>query len=335
MNKIKVGIIGLGVGEQHIYGFKKDPRCEVVLISDTDPKKLKQVSIRHPEIASTLNPLDILKNDEIEAVSIASYDEYHHEQILLSLKHNKHVFVEKPLCLNRKEFEEILFAYKQHKNVLSSNLMLRKAKRFIDLKKRIERNLLGEIYYLEGDYDYGRLGKLTEGWRGKTPNYSVMHGGGIHLIDLLTWLIDDDVTEVFAYGNNFCSNSSRFKGMDLIVCLLKFSSGRVAKVSANFGSVTPHHHKVALYGTTGTFIQSHYNSMYFDSREVDHKPEILSDQYPNIKKGDVIPSFVNKILGEDTLDVSSEDVFNVMNVSLAVMESLELSKPVIVKKITL
>ena len=47
---------------------------------------------------------------------------------------------------------------------------------------------MGRLYYLEGDYAYGRLPKILSGWRAEIPIYSVVHGGAIHIIDLLLWL---------------------------------------------------------------------------------------------------------------------------------------------------
>ena len=49
-------------------------------------------------------------------------------------------------------------------------------------------NYFGKIYLIEANYNYGRLEKIVKGWRGKIYNYSVTHGGGIHLIDLIIQL---------------------------------------------------------------------------------------------------------------------------------------------------
>ena len=82
--------------------------------------------------------------------------------------------------------------------VLSTNLPLRRSPRFVRLRELIAGGELGELFHLEGDYDYGRRHKLTDGWRGRIPYYSVMLGGGIHMIDLLTWVSGLNVTEVVA-----------------------------------------------------------------------------------------------------------------------------------------
>jgi len=67
---------------------------------------------------------------------------------------------------------------------------------------------MGELFYLEGDYNYGRLHKFTTGWRGEIPFYSVTYGGAIHLIDLLIWLSEGKVSEVIATGNKIAGKDT-------------------------------------------------------------------------------------------------------------------------------
>ena len=62
----RVGILGLGVGERHIGCFQSHPECEVALLCDTDPAKLQEVSERHPDIAVTNDPAEVLGNSEID-----------------------------------------------------------------------------------------------------------------------------------------------------------------------------------------------------------------------------------------------------------------------------
>lgn len=326
---LRSGVIGLGVGERHIEGYNADPRCQVVALCDVNGEKLREVGERHPGIVLTTSPEEILKNAEIDIVSIASYDDAHRDQIVTALEHGKHVFVEKPLCLTRSEYVDIKLALARRPELqLSSNLILRRAPRFLELRRRIEAGDLGSIYYLEGDYDYGRVHKLTDGWRGRLKDYSVVHGGAIHLIDLLLWLTGEKVCEVVAYGNGISTQGSQFDGNDMVVTLLKFTNGIVAKISANFASVAPHHHRVCVYGTGGTFTQSHVGAAYHWSRDPSASPEWVADPYPGAAKGDMLPSFVQSILEGTRAEVSAREVFEAMNVSFAVVESLGSGSPV-------
>lgn len=326
---LRAGVIGLGVGEQHIHGFQADPRCEVVALCDVDEGKLKEVGERFPGVSLTSSPEGLLSDPDIDVVSIASYDDSHHNQVVSALEHGKHVFVEKPVCLTWPELESISESLRVRPQLkLSSNLLLRRAPRFLQLNQRIQAGDLGEIFYWEGDYDYGRLEKITQGWRGRTQNYSVVHGGAIHLIDLVLWLSGERVVEVVAYGNQFSSQMTQFSGHDMVVSLLKLANGSVAKITANFGSVTPHHHKVSAYGTKGTFSQNHVSAAYLWSRNKAVPPEQVTSEYPDVAKGTLITSFVGSILDGTELDIPASEVFSAMAVSLSIVDSLSLGRPV-------
>src|SRR5690606_29145341 len=99
MTSLKAGIIGLGVGEQHIAGYQHHPQVEVTHICDIDPAKLAEVSARHPDLQATPDPAVLLQHPDLDVLSIASYDDAHYPQIVEAIVHNKHLFVEKPLCL--------------------------------------------------------------------------------------------------------------------------------------------------------------------------------------------------------------------------------------------
>ncbi len=321
---LKAGVIGLGVGEQHIYGYEQDNRCEVISICDKNPEKLEEVALRHPGKKKFTDPDKILFDNSINVVSIASYDDTHYELIEKAIRNGKHIFVEKPLCLTLKEYNLICNLLKKHPEIkLSSNLILRKSPRFIELKRKVDEGILGAPYYFEGDYDYGRIHKILNGWRGDIPNYSVVHGGAIHLIDLICWIFKKKVIEVFAFGTNIATANSKLGFNDTVSSLLKFENGAIAKIGSNYSCVTPHFHRLSIYGTHGTFQQSHSGAVFIDSRDPSVAPTIINDPYPGIKKSDLIPSFVNSISKNSQCNVTKQEVCDVMAISLAIEESIK------------
>ena len=185
MKTIKVGVVGLGVGEQHLKMYKDIDDCEIVAICDVDKIKLNKIAKEYeiPEIYSDWKK--ITEHPYIDAISICSFDDYHAMQAVSAFKSDKHVFIEKPIVINRKELELLFQAYKNSKKLISSNLILRTEPRFKALKKMMDEGDFGKIFYMEGDYLHDILWKLTNGWRGKMNFYSVLYGGGIHLIDLM------------------------------------------------------------------------------------------------------------------------------------------------------
>lgn len=334
VTKLKVGIIGLGVGEQHIAGYQKHPACQVVSICDFSKEKINLARKKYPHFQISNNADCLLEDPNIDIVSIASYDNYHYAQIKKAIDNNKHIFVEKPLCLYEKEALNIRALLKKRPTVrLSSNLILRRSPRFRYLKKLIKNGKLGSLYYVEGDYNYGRINKIIDGWRGKIDFYSVVYGGGVHIIDLLHWLTDDDVIEVISYGNNIASGNSGFRYNDMVVSILKFKSGIVGKIAVNFGCVFPHFHNLSIYGTKATFINGLKEGLLFESRNPVTTPKVIKAAYPGVHKGDLIYSFVDSILYGTQPEITEEEVFRAMSVCFAIEKSLSLGNSVRVKYI--
>lgn len=329
MTSLRAGVIGLGVGFQHALGLAQHPDCELVALCDRDPAKLHEASERFPGAEPFDSAEALLESCDLDLVCVASYDEDHAAQILRALALGRHVFAEKPLSVHPEETAAIHEALERHPHLrLSSNTVLRASPRFADLKRRIDAGRLGRIYAIEGDYNYGRLEKLTEGWRGRIPDYSVILGGGIHMADLLLWLTGQPVREVMAMGNGIASAGSRFTGRDYAVALLQFADGTVGKLTANFGCVEPHVHRLLVYGTEATFENRRGPARLWQSRAADAKPEAIETPYPGVTKHALLPSFIAAIRHGSRPLVDENDVLGAMQLCHAIEQALDCGRPV-------
>lgn len=253
--QLGVAVVGLGIGEQHARMYATLPSCKVKLLIDLDRERAQRLAgaFSGTEAASRLD--DALERDDIDVVSIASYDEAHFEQVMRALSAGKHVFVEKPLCRTSGELSQIKAALDANRSLhLASNLVLRGADLYRWLRDEIARGEFGDIYAFDGDYLYGRLHKITEGWRGEAAGYSVMLGGGIHMIDLMLWLTGERPLSVHAVGNRICTRGTEFRYDDFTAATMTFASGMVGRITANFGCVHRHQHVVRIFGTRKTFV---------------------------------------------------------------------------------
>jgi predicted dehydrogenase len=323
MQKLRAGVIGLGVGQSHVETYRKHPHCEIAAVCDLSSEKLQSFRQRVPEVRVTTRADELLCDPDVDIVSIASYDQDHFGQVCQAIVHGKHVFVEKPLALKGDEVQQIFSLLRDHPHVkLSSNLILRCSPRFMNLKEMISSGRIGDLFYLEADYVYGRLHKLTEGWRGQADYYSVVLGGGIHMIDLLLWLNGCRIIEVVALGTRIATRKAHFRFDDTVVCLLKFENGVIGKMTANFGCVHPHFHGLNVYGTQATFKNAVPDAFWIDSSEPDHPVRRISTPYPGVHKGELLKGFVDHILYGTASPLPSQAVFDAMSVCVAIERSL-------------
>jgi predicted dehydrogenase len=327
--RLRAAVIGLGVGEKLAEALARDARCDLAAICDIDEAKLRDVAQRFPGVPTSRDPEEVLSDPRIGLVAIASYDNFHFPQTMRALTHDKHVFVEKPFVLHEHEARAIHAELQRRPHLqLSSNLVLRRSPRFLDLRRRIDAGDLGRLFCLEADYNYGRLHKITQGWRGRLDFYSAVHGGGVHVADLLMWLARDRIVEVSAVGNAIASEGSGFGNFDMVVSTLRFASGAVGKLGVNFGCVFPHFHNVTLYGTQATFVNGLDYGRIYTSREPAAPPLQVATEYPGAHKGALLSSFVDAITGAGDADVSAADAFASLAVCFAIEKSAHTGVPV-------
>ena len=333
MNKIFAGIIGLGVGIKHFETISGIKNCEVKYVCDFNKKKLLKFKTDR-KVKKIINYKEMLNDNSINLVVIASYDNFHYDQIVECIKFKKNIFIEKPICLTNHELFKLRILLKKNPNIkISSNLVLRTNKIFQNVKKQINKNNFGKTYYFEGDYNFGRIEKIQSGWRGKISNYSVVLGGGIHLIDIILWLNNSKVKKVLALGNNISTKNSQFKKNDFVTALIKFSDNSIAKISSNFGSCAPHHHILNIYGTKKTFMHNLRENVFYSSRNPEKKEYSVDNKKFYNNKKIILESFIKSFYSKKQPMVTKKDVFISMAVGLAIEKSVKNSKWVNIKNI--
>jgi predicted dehydrogenase len=271
----------------------------------------------------TPDPEAVLRAPEIALVSIASYDDAHFGQVLAALEAGKHVFVEKPICRTDDELQGLRGAWLDANGPrLASNLVLRSAPLFRWLVEQRQLGHLGQTYAFDGDYLYGRVEKITEGWRKDVPDYSVMLGGGIHLVDLMLLVSGERPTTVTAVGNRIATAESGFRYHDFAAAAFEFPSGLVGRISANFGCVHRHQHVVRVFGTEATFVSDDSGARWHASRDPGVPPRAIELAPEPGSKGELIPEFVDAILSGADTRARTEHEFDVVRACLAADHAL-------------
>lgn len=331
--KIGVAVVGLGVGEHHAHTYLATGQCELRWLYDLDSEKAQMLIDKLGTGAVADSFEAILQKPDVQVVSIASFDDAHFKQLVAALNAGKHVFVEKPICRTVGELQVIKQAWSKYqgKLKLSSNLVLRGAPVYQWLKQKLDAGDFGEIYAFDSDYLYGRLHKITHGWRKNVENYSVMLGGGVHLIDLMVWLAGERPSSVWARGNGICTKNTDFRYNDYITAALLFPSGLIGRITANFGCVHRHQHVMRIFGTKATFICDDAGPRLHLTREPSVTASTVTLPTLPATKGDLIPRFVSAILDDEDLKAHTQVIFDVISICAASDEALRSHSAVEVK----
>lgn len=319
MRVLGVGVVGLGVGEQHARAFDAHPACEVRSLCDLDRERARALVTEFSGCVVAERFEEMLADPRLDVLAIASFDDFHYNQVIAALQAGKHVFVEKPVCRTLKELADVKAGWQAGggQQKLCSNLVLRAAPLYRWLHEHIRADELGQIYAFDGDYLYGRLHKITEGWRKNVSEYSVMQGGGVHLVDLLLWLTGERPVAVTAIGNTICTRDTAFRHNDFVAATFEFDSGLVSRVTANFGCVHRHQHVMRVFGTKATFLYDDAGPRLHRSRDPVLHAERLPQSPLPAHKGDLVPGFVSAILESSDDRAQTQSFFDGISACIA------------------
>ena len=150
--KLKVGIIGTGwIAESHIQSYKRMPDVEIVALADLIPGKAEAFAKEWGVEGCRFYPdhLSMLDNEELDAVSVCTYNMQHAVCTIDALNHGVNVLLEKPMCVTTEEAVEIMRAEKKSGKILSIGFQPRFDPNMQQIKKLCEAGVLGEIYYIQ------------------------------------------------------------------------------------------------------------------------------------------------------------------------------------------
>ena len=315
-------VVGLGVGEAHARAYQSIPSCDLRWVVDLDLARAKALAASLG-CAAAASIDEVLGDPTVDLVSIASFDDAHARQVIDALDRGKHVFVEKPLARTAAELSAVKAAWRRGTSHLSSNLILRAAPLYVQLRQMIAAGELGEIYAFDGDYLYGRVDKITSGWRAQVADYSVLDGGGIHLIDLMMWLTRQRPQRVATSGNQIATRGTAFQYPDFAAATYQFASGLVGRITANFGCVHRHHHVVRIFGTRATFVYDDRGARLHTSRDPESAASPIDASPLAASKGDLLPGFVAGVLGGVRDEEATQLHFDVLSACVAGGQALE------------
>ena len=325
MIKIEAGIIGFGIGQKHYEAINNYKKSKVKIICEKNLKKVRILKKKYPKIIVTSNENEIFLNKNINLVSIASYDNDHYYQILKCIKYKKNIIVEKPMCLNLKQLKHIKKLLAKSKVKITSNLVLRVNDLFVNIKKEIKRE---NIFYVEADYIWGRVKKLF-GWRSKIPDYSIILGAGIHVIDLVMWLINKKPHSVFAVANKIATNKSKFKKNSMVLIVLEFPKNIIVKLTANAAAIYNHFHEIKIFKKNKTINNSLTGSYIINKKRLKKNDYAYPDKR-NRKK--LIRNFLDNIIdNKNKLIISQKEQFDLMSVCFAAENALKKNKKIKIK----
>ena len=251
MKKIKVGIVGIGrIARGHISEICSYPdHFEIIAVADNAPDRLEALPDEVKNVQKYPSLEDMLKNQEIEMVTICTRHPEHVPMALKIMEVGKIAVVEKPVATSVAEMEQLREAGKRHPGKLFFRHNRRFEPAFIKVKQMIDSGLIGDVQYIKLYRSVGYCRRND--WMTMTDFYGgLLSNWGPHLIDQALQFLGSPVKEVWADVRRVICIGD---GDDLFKIILKAENGKLADIEVTGANTMPGR-EMEIIGSRGTII---------------------------------------------------------------------------------
>ena len=340
---MRYALIGCGrISPNHIVAAKNNG-LEIVAICDLNKNNMDDKILKFdlPESVKLYTDYkELLKMEKPELVAIATESGKHAEIAIDCIYNNCNVIIEKPIALSIEDADEIIKLAEEKGVKVCACHQNRFNKSIQKIREAVEKKRFGRLFYATAhirwtrDYEYYARAK----WRGTwEQDGGALMNQCIHDIDLLRWMMGNDVDEVIAMTDRV--NHDYIEAEDLGIALVKFSNGGYGIIEGTV-DVYPKNLEETLYifGEKGTvkaggeavnIIEEWNFSDYMDSSE-----EVKRNYHeapPNVYgfgHSRLYADMIKAIEEDRKPYVSAEDGKRALELVLAIYESAATGKSV-------
>jgi predicted dehydrogenase len=313
---LRVGQAGVGAWGSHLARNFSD-LADLAWLAEVDESKHAQLAQRYPQARITAKFDDLLADDALEAIVLATPVPTHYELSKRALEAGKHVFVEKPPAMHAAEMEELVELSRSRNLVLMPGHLLLYHPGVQKLKELIDNGDLGDVLCVYGNRQ--NLGTIR-------THENALWSLGVHDLSVLLYLIREEPVEAVAHGNSFLTAGVE----DVVFCYLRFPSGKIAHMHLSW--LDPH--KIRRVTVVGRDKMAVFDDMELERKITiyDKAPEQSTGTYGEwrTRTGDI---FSPKIRNDEPLRLECQtflslvggngDASQVARDGLAVVRALE------------
>ncbi|UUV17911.1 Gfo/Idh/MocA family oxidoreductase [Fusobacteria bacterium ZRK30] len=153
MKKINFGIIGTGrIAQQFIDEAQKNEKIDIVGICARNFEKTAEIAKKYNIEKPYESSSEMLKDEDIDAVYIATMHPTHFAYTIKTLNGGKHVLCEKPAVLKKEELEEVIKLAEEKKLLFMEAMVVGFNPLYKKMKKLIEAGQIGAVVHVESSF---------------------------------------------------------------------------------------------------------------------------------------------------------------------------------------
>jgi predicted dehydrogenase len=349
LGELRLGIIGCGsIAKKHLKAIARNRRDFVIkAVSDISLENALGFRNAYTGLTGERDSIDVytdyrvmIEKEELDMVSILTESGKHYYIAMDCIEQGINILVEKPLALSLENVDNLIAAAAAKKVKLGVVHQYRFNPLVSLLKGEIDAGSFNEIFYGVTTVRWNRNKDYYKnaGWRGtKDMDGGILMNQCIHNIDLLQWLLGQEVAEVFAYGQNY--SHPYIDTEDTVFALIKFGKevmgifeGTVCTYPCNLEG------SIAVFGERGSVkiggaCLNEIETWVFDKKDAGG---CLTSRLGDIAKGyeqsscheEVYRDFANAVnCGREPM-VNGEEARKSIEIILAIQRSAQTGLPV-------
>lgn len=260
-DKLRYALIGCGrIAPNHIAAcLANSDKLDICAVCDINLENCERVlgpvtDEQRTGIKRYSDYQKLLEREKPDLVAIATDSGKHAAIGLDCLESNSSLIIEKPIALSLSDADKLISVAKEKDLRLCACHQNRFNKSISKIRSAVEEGRFGKMLHGAAHIRWFRDRNYYEQapWRGKwASDGGALMNQCIHNIDLLRWMLGNDIDEVFAYTDRL--EHDYIEGEDLGLALVKFSNGAYGLIEGTT-NIYPHNLEETLYlfGTTGT-----------------------------------------------------------------------------------
>jgi predicted dehydrogenase len=255
MAKLGMGVLGVGgMGRRHAFNIRRlIPEAQLIAVADTDLKRAQQVAAEFEIEHYYDNVSALVERKDIDAIVVVTPAKFHGAAMRVCAQAGKDIFCEKPFTLTVEEADEILDLTAKAGVRVQVGHVRRYDPPNVRAKKRIEAGEIGDpviFKSLARDPSPPPVSYMASGVNG-----IFFQDSTVHEFDLGRWLMNDEISEIHAYGAVLVfPEIAQFNDIDTALLNMKFSRGTLGAVENYMQSGYGYDIRTEIVGSKGTII---------------------------------------------------------------------------------
>ncbi|MHC8514321.1 Gfo/Idh/MocA family protein [Sporosarcina sp. ITBMC105] len=333
-------IVGCGfIAKKHANAIRNIESANLIAVCDRVSELMEPYIVEYG--ATPYNDLEeMLKNFEIDVISICTPSGSHAAIAELAAQYGKHIIVEKPIAMTLEEADRIITSAEINNVKLAVVHPNRFRPVVLKLNEIMKKNILGPISHALCivNWNRGQDYYNQSPWRGtKEHDGGVLMNQAIHNLDLLLSFMGNP-TEIFSME---ATRFHEIEAEDVSTGIIRFESGALATVQAST-NVYPKNYEesITLFCKKGTVKIGGSNALYFETLDIQDLEDSEIERYINEIKADpwgttgheqIIRDIMAAIQENRQPAVSGKEGKKALELVLAFYESADKNKPITLK----